>query len=757
MIPEANRSTILIIDNLLSDDNSIFTLFENYNYHVVTAKNGEQGLQDAQRLMPDLILLDVILPDLDGFEVCRRLKENDTLRDTPVIFMTLAKSIGYMTKSLKAGGVDCMVKPLQSDELMVRVTTQIKLRRLEQQNAQLEQRLARCVEQNKQLLVSEHLYHSLLENHPDGIIRFDPQGRHLYISQLALDLTGTKLSTLSLLGKTVCELPIPGNPELMQPLLNAVLKIAATAITDTIEFIWCNGNVSEIRLIPELNEQGEVFSVLAIARDITELKQAEFLHKAKERELFTLVENSPDIIVRYDRDCRLTFFNQAYLRQTGTPVEYAINSIDTVGVWRPTMPAAEYHERLQQIMSTGVSDKILLEWKDNDGLHVSYEMYVAAEYDADGMVIGVLAVGRDLSEHKRMEEEITYRENKFRTLAENSPNIIIRYDCSLRCVYINPSYIKVNGITHLETRNEISTQWQSALEEYNYILQEVITTGEDAEFVLKFSRENNGRFSSYAINVVAERKPEGQVLGVLVIAHDITNIKDIEDRLTQSHKQLRGLAARLVTIKEEKKKNIAREMHDELGQYLTALRMGIGVLKMHFKENNPVVLNQVNDLKSLVDHIIIVVRGVVERMRPAALDMGIIAGLEWLTDDFSNRTGTVCKLRTNKKEIVLDDNHATAIFRMVQESLTNITRHAQANQVEISFIDQANHYILEVRDNGKGFDPSIIHAKSFGLAGLRERAIMLNGELNIISKLNCGTRISLKIPIENDMTKSRDD
>jgi PAS domain S-box-containing protein len=1001
MIFEANSSTILVIDNFLREKDAVLNFFENDNYHVVTAKSGEQGLRDAQQLMPDLILLDVNLPDIDGFEICRRLKQNDTLRDIPVIFMTSKKSTGYMASCFKAGGVDCVVKPLQGDELMVRVYTQLKLHRLEQKNTELEQRLRKFIDEKKQLQVSEHLYQSLLESHPDGIIRLNPQGRHLYISQQALDMTGTELSSLSLLGKTVCELPIPGNPELMQPLLDSVLKISAAATADTIEFTWCNGNVSEIRLIPELNEQGEVSSVLAIARDvtalklskmsldqekttlktffdtipsmlwvkdiegryfacnsffevffntlavdiigktyadfvktnlaafllqkykeaiaartptinqewcvcasdgqevllevtkaplidkygkmigilgighdltaikdledqlhtmldnlpdvivrydrqckriyvnpefekvtgisaenalgqdpyefiqmasiendysgkikaifkhgkadrfeiyllncdgsrmtydlraipeynkdgvvsslltiarnITELKQAEYLYKAKERELFTLIENSPDIIVRYDRDCRLTFFNKAYRLQAGTPVGYALNSIDTVGVWRPTIPAEEYHNILQQVMSTGVSDKILLEWKDDYGVCVSHEMYVAAEYGSNGMVIGALAVGRDFSDHKRMEEEITYRENKFRTLAENSPNVIIRYNFSLRCVYINPSYMKANGITHLEKTDEISTKWQSALDEYNYILQEVITTGEDAEFVLKIPGENDERFSSYAINVVAERKPDGQVLGVLVIAHDITSIKNIEDRLTQSHEQLRGLAARLVTIKEEQIKNITREMHDELGQYLTALRMGIGVLKMHSKDHNPLVLNQLNDLKGLVDHIILVVRDVVERMRPSVLDMGINFALEWLKSDFNKRTGVICSLRTNKKEIVLNDNYATAIFRMVQESLTNITRHAQANQVKISFIDQNNHYVLEVIDDGKGFDPSIIHAKSFGLTGLRERVIMLDGEFNIISELNVGTTVSVKIPYRNNKTKA---
>ncbi|HWX01852.1 sensor histidine kinase [Collimonas sp.] len=209
----------------------------------------------------------------------------------------------------------------------------------------------------------------------------------------------------------------------------------------------------------------------------------------------------------------------------------------------------------------------------------------------------------------------------------------------------------------------------------------------------------------------------------------------------------RERAFELEMSREEERKHLTREIHDELGQYLSALRMGVSVVGMEFGGKNPSLQGKMERMIALVDSTIKVVRNVVSSLRPSALDMGIVSALEWLAEEFTGNTGIPCSLDVCEDNIVLDDKRATTIFRIAQESLTNISRHANASRVDISLTKKEKHYVLEVRDNGKGFDTGLRKKKSFGLIGIRERTSMLGGEAFIYSVPGVGTTIRVSIPI----------
>jgi signal transduction histidine kinase len=211
----------------------------------------------------------------------------------------------------------------------------------------------------------------------------------------------------------------------------------------------------------------------------------------------------------------------------------------------------------------------------------------------------------------------------------------------------------------------------------------------------------------------------------------------------------RERAYELEQSREEERKHLTREIHDELGQYLSAMRMGVSVIGIEFGEKNPALQGKVQRQVSLVDSTIKIVRNIVSALRPAALDMGMVPALEWLANEFSENTGIPCTLLVDEKTIVLDEKRATTFFRIVQESLTNIGRHAQASLVEIRLNRKDTQYLLEVRDNGKGFDPLQRKKNSFGLTGIRERAFMLDGSVDIVSAPGAGTTIQVQIPVED--------
>ncbi len=360
------------------------------------------------------------------------------------------------------------------------------------------------------------------------------------------------------------------------------------------------------------------------------------------------------------------------------------------------------------------------------------------------------ALHAEILERKQTEELLRKREQEFRTLAENSPDMVIRYDCACRRFYVNPAYERETGLSPSETLHKVpEAQWQRDMpaEEYRMVLQRVMETGAATEILLRGSTPN-GQLAYYAFHVVAERNPDGQAVGTLAIGRNITALKETERRLKESQQLLRQLAARGESEREAERKALTREIHDEMGQYLSALRLGVSLIGLQFGENNPALEEKTRSMINLVDSTIKVVRNVVSSLRPAALDMGIVSALEWLVDEFIERHGIACLLRVGG-DLTLDEKPATELFRIVQESLTNISRHAHATEVEIVLERSDTHYFLEVRDNGKGFEPGIRKKKSFGLVGIRERGFVLGGEANIVSEPGRGTVVKVCFPIDN--------
>ncbi|MDH4286551.1 MAG: MASE1 domain-containing protein, partial [Gallionella sp.] len=237
------------------------------------------------------------------------------------------------------------------------------------------------------------------------------------------------------------------------------------------------------------------------------------------------------------------------------------------------------------------------------------------------------------------------------------------------------------------------------------------------------------------------------------ILFNITDSKRVEIELKESRRSLRKLAVAEAKAREEERKHIAREVHDELGQILTALRINVSLLRIQFGEANPPLLEKVQFINGLVDRALQGVRNVSTDLRPAALDMGIVSAIKWLGKEFTEHTAIPCVIEIENGENVgedidLDEVRAVVIFRIVQESLTNVARHAVADSVKISVARNGNLLAVTVHDNGKGFDPQEPAAKnSFGLLGMRERTLALGGNIDFCSARGSGTVISVNIPI----------
>ena len=230
---------------------------------------------------------------------------------------------------------------------------------------------------------------------------------------------------------------------------------------------------------------------------------------------------------------------------------------------------------------------------------------------------------------------------------------------------------------------------------------------------------------------------------------EIAERQRAEEDLRESRDQLRALAARLQSVREEERTYIAREIHDELGQACTAIKMDLALIGRKLTKRQTKLLAKVASSIQLVDSAIVTLRKIASELRPRTLDdLGLPAALEAQAQEFESRTGIECSVSLPPEPLMLDSDRSTAIFRIFQESLTNVARHARATRVEARLRRENNRIIFQVSDNGTGFDPEVAKAsKSLGLVGMQERALLLNGEFKAEGVPGSGTTMTLTIPL----------
>ena len=276
------------------------------------------------------------------------------------------------------------------------------------------------------------------------------------------------------------------------------------------------------------------------------------------------------------------------------------------------------------------------------------------------------------------------------------------------------------------------------------LIEHLRTEGSLRNAEVRFRRPDGTQFWAMATARVATYDDSP---AIYVGLNDITARKQMEQELVESREQQRQLSAYMEAIREEERKRIAIEIHDELGQLLTALKMDVSLLKMRLSHDQE-ALKKADDMRELVEGTIWMVRNVASHLRPAALNFGIVSALEWLVDEFNRRNAIPCELRIVGGEPALSDTHATAAFRIVQASLTNVTRHADATRVGVTLISTREQLELQVRDDGRGFDQQAVRRDSYGLLGMNERARLIGGSLSICSAPGAGTTVSIHIPLE---------
>jgi signal transduction histidine kinase len=235
------------------------------------------------------------------------------------------------------------------------------------------------------------------------------------------------------------------------------------------------------------------------------------------------------------------------------------------------------------------------------------------------------------------------------------------------------------------------------------------------------------------------------------LIREITMRKQIEGELKESHQQLRDLSMYLLDVREEERTNVAREIHDELGQRLTALKMDVSWLSKKVPQDPESVVIKIQQIIMSINTTINTVKNISSKLRPSLLDhFGLTAAIEWQAKEFENITDITCDVMIEPEDIRLDKDLSTTVFRIFQETLTNIVRHAKATSVRMSLKEEEDRIVFEIIDNGKGISSEkVTSPKSFGLVGIKERVKAVGGEVCIWGIPEQGTTVTITIPLNN--------
>jgi PAS domain S-box-containing protein len=369
-----------------------------------------------------------------------------------------------------------------------------------------------------------------------------------------------------------------------------------------------------------------------------------------------------------------------------------------------------------------------------------------AVYDAQGKVRYYEGIMEDITARKQAEDAL----RKFAHVVEQSGDTVTITKPDGIIEYVNPAFEQLTGYTRGEAVGKKPSILKSGKHDRQFYAELWRTILSGGVFRAEFTnRKKSGELFHAEETITPITDAQGVITHFVSIGRDITSRVQADEQLRRSREQLRALAAHLQSVREEERRRIAREVHDELGQVLTGMKYDLAWLARGLPEDSTDLQEKTRGLLALVDETIHTVRRIFTELRPSVLDeLGLVAAIEWQGQEFQSRTGIACRVSTGLTDLSLDSQASTALFRICQESLTNVARHAQATRVTVRLSAEQDRLILSVEDNGKGItEQEQTRVTSFGLLGMQERAFLLGGELSVVGRPGAGTTVTVRIPL----------
>ncbi len=478
--------------------------------------------------------------------------------------------------------------------------------------------------------------------------------------------------------------------------------------------------------------------------DLTELftlhKQVE-QSEAKYRNLF---DSNPLGLFRSTPEGKFIEANPTLAEMLGyeTP-EKLIASISNIAEEIYVQPG-ERKDIINKTKEEATNESFINEYKRKDGSRFTAKLYLNKTLPPDGDMY-LDGIVEDISKQQEMQVSLEKSEREKTVILDALEQKMVYCDMNLHIIWMNKAAREDLEFSDEEMQSmkchEIWHQRNTPCK--NCPVLKSYKTGKPATTEFLFDNKYM-QLSSYPV-----LDNDGKIEGVVEMGTDLTKIKSYERKLKRSEEKLRKLNQYEISVIEKEKSAIAHEIHDELGQYLTAIKLDSAWLQKQCSEGNE-IKSKLNDIQQLSDSAIKKIREISNQLKPTLIDnLGLIAAMEWLSDSFAKRTDIHFHTSFPDEELVIDKNRAITLFRILQEAIINVIRHANASNIWINMVPSKKDYHLQIKDDGKGINVRRNELKTFGINGMIERARMFNGDFRIEPMQPRGTEINVKIPVKS--------
>jgi PAS domain S-box-containing protein len=590
----------------------------------------------------------------------------------------------------------------------------------------------------RRLYRQKTLLNELFEQAPLAVALTTIAGRVLRINRGFTNIFG--YSPQAALGRPLSELIVPAESQSEHAIHAASVAHGQRVDTEGTRARQDGSRFpASITMVP-FSAPGQDNAVYAIYRDITEQRRAEQAQRAIEGRWRAVFENTAVGLSLTDRQGKFVVTNQAYQEITGYSDDElrGLSYMDlTLEEDRPASAAAAMENWSGRLPRFQLEKR----YRRKDGQTIWVRITVSRTSGSSAAPEFGFAIVEDITERKQAEA----RRREYEKVVEGLQEMILVVDRDYRYLIANQAFLSYHGLQREQVVGHLVSELlgPETFEGATKFNLDECFRGRVVKCELSITFSKQGRRDIFASYLPIEGS--SGVDRVAVVLEDITERKRHERELQRSFHELQALNARLQSVREEERTRLSRELHDQLGQSLTAIRYDLASLKTTPGKDQQWL--RIDAISGLIDTTMYSVRRISAELRPGILDdLGLLAAAEWAAEEFQERTGIHCRVSLPRHAPPIESCRSTAVFRILQESLTNITRHAGATQVEINLSIEAFNLVLEIRDNGRGIAPEqAASPTSLGILGMRERALLLGGDF-FIGAAGGGTIIRVRMP-----------
>jgi PAS domain S-box-containing protein len=715
---------------LVDDDPAILDIYSlllrAQGYQVWQAETGRGGLQLAREQHPDLVLLDVMLPDANGIDICREIKGDSALQDLFVVLCSgAAISPAERVDGFNAGADEYLLKPLDVNEFLARIRTVVRLQ-----------------ETTTALRASEKHYRELIDILPDAVFQATSAGRLITVNQQAVKLMGRGESPLKILESSIFDYIAPEHHDRAKADLIATLQQGILRDRDY-QLVGRAGNSfsAEVTTTVLKDSKGHLAGLVGVVRDITDRKKAE-QRLADALELNeTMMAASSTGILAYRASGECVFANEASARiVAGSPSKLCQQNFRKLPSWK----ACGLLDLAERTLQTGSIQMGEVHGRSSFGKKMWLDCQMAPFVSHSEPHL--LCLITDITERKRAEEGLHESQRRQQAILDHIPAPAWLRDEKGRLLDCNEAFAKSYGWTREEVIDKtIFDLAPGVAEQRAREDEEVIRTLRPACYEHHVVKQD-GRSQWFETSKSPVLDGRGKVLGTVGISHDVTERKRIEE-------ELRTTQRRIIQAQEAERWRVAGELHDGVNQIIASAKLRLRkVVESSIATISPAAREVLARCDRLLVQALEENRRIARNLRPMDLDeLGFAEATHSLCKEIQSRTSLLIDCRISGLDRRLPPAAELGLFRIVQEALSNVEKHSGAKNVSVHIALVEGSLVLQIQDDGRGFGsaptkPSRSTRSGLGLTSMRERAEVLGAHCEIKSVPKHGTAITVKFP-----------